>query len=62
MRELTTVETFTIAGRGTAHVVHVGDDAPKPNENVLLDGVPCRVTGGEWPIRNGLTTILVSPT
>lgn len=59
MRELTTVETFNITGRGTAHIVHVGDGAPQLNEWVDLDGATCLVTGVEWPIRNGYTAILV---
>lgn len=60
MRELTTVETFCVTGRGLAHSVYVGDIAPKLNDVVLLDGQECTVTGVEWPISQaGYTSILV---
>lgn len=61
MRELTTLETFPITGRGTAHTVHVGDEPPKLDDRVLLDGEVCRVTGVGWPIIRGITSIIVAP-
>lgn len=61
MRELTTVETFNITGRGVAHVVYVGDTPPELHEHILLNGQVCEVTGVEWPIRNGHTAITIRP-
>jgi hypothetical protein len=60
MRELMTIETFNVTGRGVAHVVHVGETAPALHEHILLDGHVCEVTGVEWPIRNGHTAIVVA--
>ena len=59
MRELTTVETFTITGRGTAYVVHVGDEPPQLHEYILLDGLLCEVTGVGFPVRKGFTELTV---
>lgn len=61
MREFTTIETFDITGRGTAHVIHVDGAAPERHEVVRLDGIVCEVVGVEHPIRRGMTAILVQP-
>lgn len=59
MRELSTVDTFTVTGRGVGHVVHVGDTVPELHEHVLLDGQDCEIVGVAWPIKKGETAILV---
>lgn len=59
MRELTTVSTFIVTGRGTAHVVECGEVAPELHEHVKLDGEPCEVLGVELPIHNGHSAIII---
>lgn len=60
MRELTTVDTFNVTGRGVAHTVYVGGAAPGLHEHVLLDGELCEVIAVEWPLTNGYTAIVVN--
>lgn len=61
MREFTTVDTFEITGRGTAHTVHVGDTPPNVGERVVLDSTECVVDGVMLPALNGLTALVVTP-
>lgn len=67
VRELTTVETVEITGRGTLHIVQVGNELPKVGDGVLLDGDVRRVTGVDAhitnprrPTRDGFAGIIVT--
>lgn len=57
-REFTTVETFPITGRGLIHIIQT-DSPPALGELVILDGEVHKVTGVEWPMRNGCMGILI---
>ena len=49
MKTYTTLDTFKVTGRGTAHatISPAGEALPKKGELVILDGVTVRVTGVE---------------